>query len=128
MQNAYNLYNNKEIRKTLNEAGIETFSDKYKNFVITGAKRITDYQMSNDAANQNAIEVDRLNHERANIVDMLFEGTLSDDEINKIQSENPKLAKTIKKLSDEYESTKESIDKKRKDDFNLFTKELSNFD
>ena len=128
MQNAYNLYNNKEIRKTLNEAGIETFSNKYKNFVITGAKRITDYQMSNDAANQNAIEVDRLNHERANIVDMLFEGILSDDEINKIQSENPKLAKTIKKLSDEYESTKESIDKKRKDDFNLFAKELSNFD
>ena len=128
MQNAYNLYNNKEIRKTLNDAGVETFSDKYKNFVVTGAKRITDYQMSNDAANQNAIEVDRLNHERANIVDMLFEGTLSDDEINKIQSENPKLAKTIKKLSNEYESTKESIDKKRKDDFNLFAKELSNFD
>lgn len=128
MQNAYNLYNNKEIRKTLNDAGVETFSDKYKNFVVTGAKRITDYQMSKDAANQNAIEVDRLNHERADIVDMLFEGTLSDDEINKIQSENPKLAKTIKKLSDEYESTKESVDKKRKDDFNLFTKKLSNFD
>ena len=128
MQNAYNLYNNKEIRKTLNDAGIKTFSDKYKNFVVTGAKRITDYQMSNDAANENAIEVDKLNHERADIVDMLFEGTLSDDEINKIQEENPKLAKTIKKLSDEYESTKESVDKKRKEDLSSFAKEMNNFD
>jgi hypothetical protein len=128
MQNAYNLYNNKEIRKTLNDAGIKTFSDKYKNFVVTGAKRITDYQMSNDAANENAIEVDKLNHERADIVDMLFEGTLSDDEINKIQEENPKLAKTIKKLSDEYESTKESVDKKRKEDLSSFAKEMNSFD
>ena len=128
MQNAYNLYNNKEIRKTLNDAGVKTFSDKYKNFVVTGAKRITDYQMSNDAANENAIEVDKLNHERADIVDMLFEGTLSDDEINKIQEENPKLAKTIKKLSGEYESTKESIDKNRKENLSSFTKEMNSFD
>jgi hypothetical protein len=40
------LYNNKELRDALKESGVEPFSDKYKNIITTGAKRITDYQMS----------------------------------------------------------------------------------
>ena len=127
MQNTYKLYSNKELRDALKESGVEPFSDKYKNIITTGAKRITDYQMSEQGVTQNEKEVNAFNRDRSQIISEMFNGALSEEQLADIEKNNPKLAATVKKLSNEFDSTRAKAKEESELNKNNFISSLSNF-
>lgn len=128
MQNTYKLYSNKELRDALKESGVEPFSDKYKSIITTGAKRITDYQMSEQGVTQNEKEVNAFNRDRSQVISEIFNGALSEEQLSDIEKNNPKLAATVKKLSKEFDDTRSKAKEESELNKKKFFSSLSSFD
>ncbi|QWM90615.1 hypothetical protein [uncultured phage cr61_1] len=127
MKNAYKLYSNKELRDALKDSGVEPFSDKYKSIITTGAKRITDYQMSVAGVADNEKEVNSFNSDRSQAISELFNGALSEEQLADIEKNNPKLAATVKKLSSEFDSTLAKAKEESESNKKRFISNLNNF-
>lgn len=113
MLNAWQLFNDNELTRSLDKEGVKKSSDAYKQFIIDGATKLSDFQEVSQKMSEGQQDINAKREIHKQLIQTLLSDDISDKDRAELIKKYPKLAKTAEFLKKMHEVHIKQYNQKR---------------